>query len=1373
MRRVNLFRRFSTFCSMVLLLAIFILPRYAIAVTDVYMTTGNYTWTAPVGVTSVTVEAWGGGGAGGGARGRRASGGGAAGGQYAEGVISVTPGNGYVIVIGSGGAGSTRNGQTGGDSTFNTTSIVAKGGAGGGEARRNDSNGSGGIGTASGGVGDIVYAGGNGAGGSSRNYGGAGGGGAGSSGAGGSATSTTAGSGTLIGGGSGGARQTGNNSAGRAGNVAGGGGGGGHAISNTDQRGGNGAAGQMHITYVLAPSVSSITLASVNPTTANTLVSWTVDFSNSVSGVDVTDFVLVEAGGVTGSNITSVSGSGMTWTVTANSGTADTGTLGLNLVDDDSIINAGGIPLGDVGVGNGNYVGPVYALTSPAAVLSKVASTSAAAIGDVITFTISASNSYSDPLSNVVVTDLLPVGMTYVSHSVTLGNLTVTGQTLTWTLATLAAGSSENLTLAVSLTQQGIIINEVNSPGSTTASATVLVLGSAVTHFKMDEPVGTWSGTSGEVVDSGGTSLHGRWNSTSGLAAPIDPSPSISSQHSTVVGNFCNAATFDGNSVVEVADSPSFDYTTELSATVWIYPTSYPSSGLYSILSNDVNYEFHLNSSGQLFWWWQASTLASAATIPLNQWTHVAITFDSSSGVRRQRIYVNGVPDANTNNWQGTLATNDCRVHIGGDVNTGDCSVIPSRNFHGMIDEVKLYGFEMTQAQVQADMTMGRLCSGTFDHIRIEHDGVASICAPETVTIKACMDSDCNALYPGNVTVNLLPFGWVGGGTFTFSGGISSRQLSIGTPGDVTLGTASISPTPADSSRCFNGATETCTLNFATASCAFDAVESTGAPQSPIYTKLSGVPFNIDVLALLDATTINTAYTGTVTIDLVDATGSACPIGAGLNASTNISFALPDVGRKTVSFNYPGAARNVRVRVVVGASAPACSSDNFVIRPRSLSISSTDANNTALTGLPVVVAGDSFSLSATAVTGYDGTPLINTALISGTPIAGSLTGSFLAASAASGVASSSNFIYSEVGHFGLSQYAVYDDVFTQVDAVKNECTSNFSNILSGGMYGCSFGSLSVPITIGTSGFGRFVPARFNITGNTPILANACGSSFTYLGQPFGYLVDPELTLTALNRSGAVTLNYGGSYWRMNSNLNNHSYINNVATTAAVLSISTFGSVSWSETGDSDGDGIVHISGEELTYSKPISPEAPFVTDADLVFAINDLTDSDGVCYDPESDSICNTYTISSLSGGAQRYGRIQLQNAYGPETLPLTIPVLTEYFDGTNFVLNSLDSCTPYDTTHLAFNNYQGNLASGETTASGSGTLLSGIGNSLSLSAPGVGNDGSVDLTLDLSQATGSNMEWLQPGGNNPTAKATFGIFRGNQRLIYMRESVW
>jgi MSHA biogenesis protein MshQ len=133
---------------------------------------------------------------------------------------------------------------------------------------------------------------------------------------------------------------------------------------------------------------------------------------------------------------------------------------------------------------------------------------------------------------------------------------------------------------------------------------------------------------------------------------------------------------------------------------------------------------------------------------------------------------------------------------------------------------------------------------------------------------------------------------------------------------------------------------------------------------------------------------------------------------------------------------------------------------------------------------------------------------------------------------------------------------------------------------------------------------------------------------------------------------------------------------------------------------------------------------------------------------------------------------MQLQNAYGPETLPLTIPVFTEYFDGTGFVLNDLDNCTNYAIGNVQLDFFPGNLNAGETSASVGGPLVFGLGN-LILNAPGVDNDGSVDVTLNLSLAPGAQLQWLQPGGINPTARATFGIFRGIDRLIYMRESIW
>lgn len=119
------------------------------------------------------------------------------------------------------------------------------------------------------------------------------------------------------------------------------------------------------VTYVAdatAPTVVSIARADASPTNGASSVSWTVTFSEAVTGVNAADFALIQSG-VSGATITSVAGGGSTWTVTAATGSG-TGTLGLNLVDDDSIRDLANNRLGGTGTGNGNFTGAVYSVTA-------------------------------------------------------------------------------------------------------------------------------------------------------------------------------------------------------------------------------------------------------------------------------------------------------------------------------------------------------------------------------------------------------------------------------------------------------------------------------------------------------------------------------------------------------------------------------------------------------------------------------------------------------------------------------------------------------------------------------------------------------------------------------------------------------------------------------------------------------------------------------------------------------------------------------------------------------------------------------------------------------------------------------------------------
>jgi hypothetical protein len=110
-----------------------------------------------------------------------------------------------------------------------------------------------------------------------------------------------------------------------------------------------------------APSVTSISAANTNPTNTTGNLSWDVTFSESVTGVDASDFNLANTGLGGSPAITNVSGSGASYTVTASSG-SDSGTLGLNLTDNDSIVDGAGNKLGGTNPGNGDFTGDVYVI---------------------------------------------------------------------------------------------------------------------------------------------------------------------------------------------------------------------------------------------------------------------------------------------------------------------------------------------------------------------------------------------------------------------------------------------------------------------------------------------------------------------------------------------------------------------------------------------------------------------------------------------------------------------------------------------------------------------------------------------------------------------------------------------------------------------------------------------------------------------------------------------------------------------------------------------------------------------------------------------------------------------------------------------------
>ena len=83
---------------------------------------------------------------------------------------------------------------------------------------------------------------------------------------------------------------------------------------------------------------------------------------------------------------------------------------------------------------------------------------------------------------------------------------------------------------------------------------------------------------------------------------------------------------------------------------------------------------------------------AGVSTLPLNAWTHLAVTYDGAM----LRLYVNGT-QVGSQAMTGSMVTSTGALRVGGNSVWGEF-------FQGQIDEIRIYNRALTQAQVQADM---------------------------------------------------------------------------------------------------------------------------------------------------------------------------------------------------------------------------------------------------------------------------------------------------------------------------------------------------------------------------------------------------------------------------------------------------------------------------------------------------------------------------------------------------------------------------------------------------------------------------------------------------------------------------------------------
>lgn len=166
---------------------------------------------------------------------------------------------------------------------------------------------------------------------------------------------------------------------------------------------------------------------------------------------------------------------------------------------------------------------------------------------------------------------------------------------------------------------------------------------------------------------------------------------------------------FDGSSTyVRIPDSPTLHVTTGMTAEAWIHPSL--ANGTYAILVkydavsgiNQCAFSFFL-SGGHAYL--SVSTngtpagtgaVQSSNSVPANQWTHVAGTYDGSA----LKIYLNGTLDASVS-LPGTIFPGTDALGIGatiGGLSNGSGSAV----FNGLIDEPALYNRALTAQEIAA-----------------------------------------------------------------------------------------------------------------------------------------------------------------------------------------------------------------------------------------------------------------------------------------------------------------------------------------------------------------------------------------------------------------------------------------------------------------------------------------------------------------------------------------------------------------------------------------------------------------------------------------------------------------------------------------------
>ncbi|OUL57483.1 DUF6701 domain-containing protein [Pseudoalteromonas ulvae] len=868
----------------------------------------------------------------------------------------------------------------------------------------------------------------------------------------------------------------------------------------------------------------------------------------------------------------------------------------------------------------------------------------------------------------------------------------------------------------------------------------------------------------------------------------------------------CKYLELDGSSYARVNDSN--DYNQEkLTVSAWVYPTR-EQNELQTLVSKDEHFEFHLNNQERLYWWWtnnnrQSRSLTSNISLSLNTWSHVAVTYQAGA----QRMYINGNLVASSS-WSDGLFDTPCDFYIGIDTATAGSTscggVLNNRRFQGKIDEVKIYASALTQAKVQEDMRKVHACSlnPSIDHYRIELASTTGLtCEATNVVLKACADATCATPYANNVTGQIVATPnteatWAPSDAFSFT---EQTNLAINylQPQSVAYSLTNLQPTSAV--RCFITGSETsqCATEFKDSGFKF----VNGTDNSLLPNQIAGHDFTSYLKAVEKNTTTGacqSALSGPeqVQLKINCTTPGACISDTAMNFQSN-GVSLNESAFVTVSANfdpsnndlailnnvYPDAGRislDAQKTVANGAVLQGTSNE-FVVRPDRFEFGFEDGhapsdNSYAIDAASSVFkkTNQAFPVTISAVN-KNGVPTQNfhsSDISSGSlslnhdlqlPVGGEL-GDF--SPDATGVVFNNgvaafNATWSEVGIIGLETAVASGGYLGHVDTIIGEVDH----------------------------IGRFVPAAFYLDTSSVILPPMCNSGFTYLEQPFRAAFKLKALSDEANNV-IVTKNYSGSLAKADIAMK----LENNEPTPRYKAHDDFkdsSNVNRLEDKANQGNwvaGEYQLDENDFVLKRDSSVDGPFkamqfvitaqdnesstfteLKDLNENYEANDLAQACNL----NTPSTCNSVRLNP-SPIEFKYGRYVLADTYGSAFNAIQVPLKAEYWDNNQWKLNAVDSCSTYQQGLVQISPNAPTLSFSLQGGAGPLTLNLGeyqLGEGVVVNPLSQEQGGVFILEYD-SPPVWLQYDWLGDNSQlNPRSQIQFGRYRGNDRVIYWRES--